>query len=251
MLSSFRAAFMAIRPGPYVDRLRPGLVPVPIAQVGVCRLCHSGVNPGYQVCYPCHSAGFLSPQEIVPITMSVERGLLHDHLRGYKDDIADDARRQKTNRLAALTSMFLGRHGDCLGPFDSVVTVPSDRRDAAVDIVDSVRRLRARHAPALEATSVDVDRALDPGRFRVTRSVAGERVLIFDDTFTTGASVFSAAAALRSAGAEVADILCVGRHVRRSFGPSAEMLSWLEGRPWWDERCVRCDGERRDPTALF
>jgi predicted amidophosphoribosyltransferase len=217
----------------------------------VCQLCHSGVDPSYALCYQCNSARRLDPPEIVPITLAVERELVHDHLRGYKDDQSEAAREQKVNRLAALTALWLKGHADCLGPFDSVVTVPSPARDAAHEIVTRVRRLRKAHAPTLEAAERVAPRVPDPARFTITRDVAGERVLIFDDTFTSGASVFSAAAALRSAGAVVADVLCVGRYVRRSFPPSAAMLAWLEERPWQDARCVRCDGERRDPAALF
>src|SRR3546814_710724 len=158
-------------------------------------------------------------------------------------------RSTRTHTLFPYTTLF--RSSRCLAAFDSVVTVPSADRDAASEILARVRRLRNLHSTALSARPVEVARALDADRFGLTRSVAGERVLLFDDTFTSGASVFSALAALRSGGAITADVLCVGRHVRRSFAPSAHMLAWLESRPWRDDRCVRCDGERRDPSALF
>src|SRR3546814_6573021 len=79
----------------------------------VCTTCHSGVDAAYTRCYQCNSAAWLDPPEIVPIAMSIERELLHDHLRGYKDDPSEAAREQKVTRLDALTALWLKEHSDC------------------------------------------------------------------------------------------------------------------------------------------
>jgi adenine/guanine phosphoribosyltransferase-like PRPP-binding protein len=94
-------------------------------------------------------------------------------------------------------------------------------------------------------------RTLDLAQFEVTIDVRGQRVLLVDDTFTTGASLFSATAALRRAGATVAGPLVLARHVQESWVPSQEMMSWLSDRTWDEHRCCRRNGEQRDAGALF
>jgi ComF family protein len=56
--------------------------------------------------------------------------------------------------------------------------------------------------------------------FEVTRpeQVAGKRVLLVDDVFTTGATLRAAAAALKSAGASYVSALTLARVDRRAFG---------------------------------
>lgn len=63
--------------------------------------------------------------------------------------------------------------------------------------------------------------------------------------------LFSAAGALRGAGATVVGPVVLGRHVQTSWGPSDQMMSWLAERTWDEDRCSRCDGQRRDGGALF
>ena len=58
-------------------------------------------------------------------------------------------------------------------------------------------------------------RDLDPGRFRAA-ALPGARVLLIDDTWTTGSSAQSAAMALRSAGADAVVTVVLGRHVGRA-----------------------------------
>lgn len=54
------------------------------------------------------------------------------------------------------------------------------------------------------------------GAFAVTsgRSVAGRRILLVDDVYTTGATVGSCVRALRRAGAEAVDVLTLARVIR-------------------------------------
>jgi hypothetical protein len=114
-----------------------------------------------------------------------------------------------------------------------------------------VRSLRQEHRPALKVSGVGAKHELRADRFTVTRSVDGEVVLVLDDTFTRGATLFSAVAALRDAGATVAGPLVVGRHVLPDWPPSRQMLSWLAQRTWNEHRCCRCDGERAQPGQML
>lgn len=233
-----------------LEPLRSGLVPVPAAQDRVCEICHSSCTAGYSRCIPC-SAGTnqLGVGEVIPIAMSVAGGLLHRHLRGYKDDRSRDVRDRMALRLAALLAVFLSNHHGCIGGYDSIALVPSATRTAMQNVVDRIPSLREAVQPALEAGPGFATRDLNQQRFDVVRPVSDEHVLLLDDTFTTGASLFSAAAALRGHGAQVT-MLVLGRHVNPGYGPSAEMLEWLGTRLWDESHCVRCGGEFRDAAQL-
>lgn len=174
--------------------LRPGLVPVPASgQDGVCRICHSGCDPPWTQCYPCKEAvHVLEAVEILPISMSIDGDLLHRHLRGYKDDRSEQTRARMTRRLAGLVAVFLQHHSGCVGAYESVVPVPSAERTAVEAIVQRLPELRSRYRPALEVTGLAPKRELRGDRFRVNRDVDGERVLVLDDTFTRGPSIFGA-----------------------------------------------------------
>lgn len=227
-------------------------MPVPaIPQGGVCEVCHSSSDPSFQQCLPClEAAQRVGAWEVLPIAMSVHGGLLHRHLRGYKDDLDREVRRAMARRLAALTAIFLRSHAQCLGPFDSVSVVPSTTRIALDPVVRQVQVLAESSAPSLQATPVG-GRALSSDRFIVTRDVRGERTLVFDDTFTSGAALFSACAALREAGAQVVGPLVIGRHMRPDRDPSKTLVTWLADRPWTETRCCRCDGERFDAGTML
>ena len=233
--------------------LRPGLVPVPAAgQAGVCRYCHSACDAEYQQCFACLEAvRSVGAVEILPISMSVDGDLLHRHLRGYKDDRSAEVRARMSLRLAALVSVFMEHHRRCVGEFDSVVTVPSPGRVAVEAVVRRVRSLVGEYRPALRATRAGSKNELRTDRFEVVRGVAGERVLVLDDTFTRGPTLFSAVGAFREAGAVVVGPLIIGRHLQPGWAPSRDLLAWLRGRRWDERRCCRCAGERADPGGML
>ena len=187
----------------------------------------------------------LDVPEVLLIAMSLHLGLLHAHLRGYKDDRDAGVRARMALRLAALVSVFMTNHERCLGGWDYVTSVPSARRVAPAAIVSRLRVFEHSYKQVLVA-STDVhrsERLLDPGRFAVSGAVRRDRVLLFDDTFTSGADIFSAVAALREAGADVVGPLVIGRHIRRDWAPSQALLDWLARRKWDQRRCAHCGGE--------
>lgn len=231
--------------------LRGALVPVPAQpQEGVCSTCHSSAEVGYSRCYPCHEAARVDPPELLPITLSVHGGLIHDHLRNYKDSRSAIVRDRMGLRLAALLATFMAHHAGCVGEWDYATCVPSAQRVALAVVVGRIGVFAGRHRQVLEARPDGTERALDPAQFVVGTEVAGHRILLLDDTFVSGAKLFSAAGALRQQGALVVGPVVIGRHVQRSWPPSAELLSWIRHRPWDESRCARCAGERRG-GALF
>jgi len=63
-----------------------------------------------------------------------------------------------------------------------------------------------------------VGRYFDPGRYATSRELAGASVLLIDDTWVSGSSAQSAAAALRRAGAAHVACVVIGRWLTPSFG---------------------------------
>jgi hypothetical protein len=156
-----------------------------------------------------------------------------------------------SNQLAALVSEFVEFHSECLGEIDGWVPVPSPERRAPAAIIGRVASIKDRVADVLLPK-----RALDHGKFDATAfAVTGSgsdlrRVVVFDDTFTTGAAVFSAASALRAQGIEVAAAVVIGRHVNPLFAPNIRMLEWLRQTRWSRARCVLCGPSARSGTLF-
>lgn len=233
-----------------METIQSGLVPVPATpQEGVCASCHSSCGVTYSVCNQCrtgqHRAGAI---DLLPISMSVHAGLLHRQLWIYKNGDGEELRAQAAYRLAALVSVFVEEHQACLGEFDVAAALGSQHRTAPLAIANRLRAMNGRVEPTLEAGETDAEGFRE---YRLLRSVEGERVLLFDDTFTSGRTMFSAVAALRSGGATVVGPLVIGRHFQPDFPLSKPMWSWLRSRRWDAQRCARCDGERRDPGQLL
>lgn len=207
---------------------------VPKAGPGICEVCHGQEpNPGFATCYSCEEAirGVSRPVRlIVPISLCERNGQLHHVLRRYKDAWDPATRRGFETQVAAFLGRFLRDHGSCVtraasSSWDVVVTVPSSRgRSGTHPIETATRRIsflssqvKTCLAPGPEAT--DHNRPTDRG-FKVTEDVQGDRVLLVDDTYTTGARLQSAASALQLAGAITLAGIVVGRFVNPKRSPT-------------------------------
>ncbi|MFD8475246.1 ComF family protein [Streptomyces globisporus] len=69
-----------------------------------------------------------------------------------------------------------------------------------------------------------------PELFTATAAVRGKRILLFDDTYTTGGSIASAAYALKQRGAATVVGLTLGRQLRADWRDSREFAATLPGR---------------------
>ncbi|MCY4370277.1 MAG: hypothetical protein OXF41_12905 [bacterium] len=192
---------------------------------------------GYDNCYRCSG----QPVSVVPISLSIHGRLLHHHLRSYKDGPHSIVREKFTLRLAAILEVFLSFHLDgCLGgPVHRVATVPSEKRDAPWGIIKLLRRFAGQTNPL----SYDRRRS----RYVVTTELRNQRVLLVDDTFTTGRSIFDAYHTLTNAGAVAAGPVVLGRHIRPDWEPSKALLQRLEPTQWRPTECCRCAGELFNP----
>lgn len=131
-------------------------------------------------------------------------------------------RNQSSLRVVSILCHFLGRHRACIaaeagGDWSTITGVPSTSGSTPGEhaLVRALRRVPSSFAEyedllARGPTAIGHNRASDSG-YVVKRSPVGLRVLLVDDTFTSGARAQSAASALSLAGAEVVAIVVVGR----------------------------------------
>jgi len=216
----------------------------------VCELCLD-FTQGDRRCQSCsHSANSLSA--FVAVSYSVGGEQLHHGLLGYKRLRGNEAR-DLERELGAVLWRFLSVHEACVAKsagvegFEIVTTVPSGDRDRDLDhpmrgiVGELVGPTHDRYKLLLTRSEADVSpRTLEADKFKSLRALDGESVLLIDDTWTTGASARSAAAALRSAGAGAVAALVIGRHVNREWGDNDRRLRTLEQEPFDWERCALC-----------
>jgi hypothetical protein len=232
----------------------------PRGGVGVCEVCFN-LTDGYARCYAC-THGELWLDAVAPISYSVAHEQLHHALACYKRLRGEPARHMQVE-LAAVLWRHLAQHERCaaaaaqVARFELVTTVPAGtaERDTGhslrVLVRDLVGPVRGRYERLLERSSANISpREFDPRRFTARRQLGGEPVLLIDDTWTTGASAQSAAAALKSAGAGSVAAVVIGRHVNREWGNNNRRLCALTTPFDW-HRCAYCQtgGTNRAPPV--
>jgi predicted amidophosphoribosyltransferase len=222
-------------------------VPVAPATVdGVCEICHNATLIGrlgthYPRCWNCRSLPARSVRTIVPISLvHTSESQLYASLRDYKSEspyISNRVRAEHVLLLAATLQRFLRIHRSHIeqaggAAWDAIQVVPSTRqRHGDHPLEDVVRRtiFRDEVVQLLTPTGEEVGHN-QPNRaaFAASAQAAGRRVLLVDDTFTTGARVQSAASALSSAGATVVAAVPIGRVIDTDH-PTKEAF-WRERR---------------------
>ena len=215
---------------------------------GVCTRCFN-LTAGHERCYACTHGGE-ALAAMLPVSYSIGHEQLHRALAGYKRT-GGRVSRHLAVELAAMLWRFLHRHETCLAGaagtagFELVVTVPStdptrDQEHPLRVVVGELMGLtRDRYESVLYRTPAAVHpRAFDRRKFGVLRHLAGEAILLIDDTWTTGANAQSAAAALEAAGSGPVGALVIGRHVNREWGDNDRRLRALPPFDW--DTCALC-----------
>src|ERR1700722_19374664 len=177
---------------------------------GLCAVCRGPTAPRRGYCFQCElhaeCAGGGLADLVLPIAYAPKGSLHARYLWQYKtSSLPGEAASLAASALLALLLVFLREHSDCLwrsigvrGP-THVAVVPTARRAGLHPLRTLIAPYLAR--PWAELTARPDEhrvRGLDPGRFAAL-PVPGGRVLLMDDTWTTGASAQSAALALRRA----------------------------------------------------
>ncbi len=214
---------------------------------GVCQICFNLIGSECTYCRACRG-GENHLDALAPISYSVSGSGLHRKIEAYKrhaEPFVWDAVRD----LTTILERFLSAHELCVGSgerFDLVTTVPSSdpRRDEHHQlrriVAELVPAVSARHRRVLVPSGVPVKaRSFNRARYQAVEPLSGQRVLLIDDMWTTGASAQSAAAVLRDAGAFYVAAVVVGRHLNRGYADNQARLAHLEGGFSW-ARCVLC-----------
>src|SRR5947209_4590027 len=201
----------------YTDPYAAAYTPPPVAGPGVCDVCHSAPFGDEARCWSCRQTTGSASRPIdlvVPISLYELGGQLHTVLKDYKRSSDVDVRNQHRLQVAATLHRFLRDHGDHVrtaagGDWNTITIVPSKQERADPHPLEQVimmgRSIRALYRSLLEPWEPDTierARASDRG-FRPTTIVRGLRILLLDDTFTSGATLQSAASALAQGGATV------------------------------------------------
>ncbi|HVB41108.1 MAG TPA: phosphoribosyltransferase [Streptosporangiaceae bacterium] len=160
---------------------------------------------------------------VVPVAYAVKGSPHARHLWQYKSAGRTDAE-PAASLLQALALVFLREHGACLrrmagATATHLAVVPTARgRPGTHPLRSLVEPYLIRPWADLAARpGGEQCRDLDPARFSAG-PLPGARVLLLDDTWTTGASAQSAAMALRRAGARSVVVVVLGRHIGRAAG---------------------------------
>ncbi len=205
----------------------------------VCRTCAGPAGAGYARCYQCElarcQAGGLLADVVAPLGYAVRGGPLAEDLRRYKSQhVAAVEAAAAGARLGGLLDAFLAGRAPSLwaaagmaaGP-TAVAVVPSGQGRPGVHPLDAMVRSRIA-LPVVRLSVVPAEvhaRGVNPGWIRVGDPVAGSDVLVVDDTWVSGGSAQSAAAALKLAGARRVAVIVLGRHVNPADPASARFLA--------------------------
>jgi hypothetical protein len=193
---------------------------------GVASLCPSCRGPGrtggsrcFQCALQAECLPGLLPDVVVPVAYAVKGGEHARNLWLYKS--GGPGAEAAATGLLALILLFLHDHGACAwrcagmtGP-THVAVVPSGRGRPGQHPLWSLAApylALPRAGLALRCRGYQEVRDADPGRFSA-RQVRGARVVLLDDTWTSGASAVSATAALKLAGASKVAVIVLGRHL--------------------------------------
>jgi len=225
---------------PLLSAPRPGLA-------GLCVVCRGPAPHGAVRCFPCElhwQCGSGSVADlVVPVAFAIKGGAYARRLWQYKSArLTAAAAESAAAVLRAMLLVFLRDHGPCLwraagtaGPTHLAVVPTGRGRQGPHPLRALVAGYVARPWVALTARPAgELVRDLDPERFRSAPAL-GARVLLIDDTWTTGSSAQSAAMALRAAGAKAVVTVVLGRHVTVAAAEQAGIGP--AGTPFLIDRC--------------
>jgi hypothetical protein len=226
----------------------PPLYPIgPDPPAAACIVCRGPAQSGFARCYQCAShlmlgRGLLA-DAVVPISYAVRGTAFADDLWRYKSGSASGA--SAGREVLALLLAFLKDHGACVWRHaampapDRLAVVPSGCGRPGPHPLLALASPHL-HLPLwpLAIRHGRQGRDLDVHRFRAGHSHRGRSVLLVDDSWVSGASAQSAAAALRLAGARHVAIVVLGRHLNPADPRAAGLAAALAPAPYDPLACA-------------
>jgi predicted amidophosphoribosyltransferase len=220
--------------GVVTDALRTELVPLPDDSSDVCPMCRSWRHDRFEYCSNCLQvqAELASPcGRVVPITLYRRPSHIRDWLKYYKPG-DEDYRPEYGLYISAIIQRFMHENIERLisavGQYTVVCPVPSSSplRSAPLScIIEGEPVFGAPMRELLRRGPGELGhRVMSENAFVPYGNSSGERVLLIDDVYTTGARAQSAASALGTYGASVAAILVVARRIDPKFNFTAKTL---------------------------
>jgi hypothetical protein len=220
--------------------------PLP-AGPGICAVCRGPVEEPYARCWQCNqhrsASGGRLADAVVPVAYGIKGEQHYQNLVAYK---ATRPAPSAQTRLRDLALLFLREHWPCLttaagGPLTQLVVVPSTSGRVGPH---PLARLLVPRIPLAQVSVASnpaypaSDRIFHADRFRVhLPNPPLDRVLLLDDTWTTGARVQSLSHALKLAGATSVIAVVLGRLVKPEYKPSRQLLDSAALVPFDITRC--------------
>jgi hypothetical protein len=220
--------------------------PEPAGRPGICAVCRGPARPGYARCYQCAQHDLLGrglADAVVPVSYAVKGTAFAARLWRYKSWRAPDPGARAA--LLALLLAFLHDHGRCvwrhagMPPPGRLAVVPTGcGRPGPHPLLElSVPYLRL---PVTGLVIRPGEQGRDPNvdRFSAERTGPGASVLLLDDSWVSGASAQSAAAALKRAGARHVAVVVLGRHVDPADPLGRQLAARLAPHPYDPGGCA-------------
>lgn len=224
---------IAANPNRFLLPAQAELISIFASTPDMCSTCLAPVI-GYTYCMQCNAhrtryAGGLSDR-VIPLTYALEgQQMSHDMYR-YKD--AHASPNPSLARVVYLVYLARQFHWDCIQalsalPMSAAAVVPSTQGRANHPIHDLLKFLWAGDPIHVQCTAPPqprTQRRLHPEDFAVRGDVRGRHVLLFDDTWVTGANAQSVAHQLKLAGAIEVTTIVVARMLKGSFEPTGRFI---------------------------
>jgi hypothetical protein len=197
-------------------------------------MCRSWRHERFEYCSNCLQALEELPapcQRVIPITLYSRPSLLRNWLKYYKPG-NEEYHPEYGGYITVILRRFLRdndeRLRDKLGPYTVVSPIPSSSRQGQHPLMSLLTSRAMFRVPVEEilnrGSGTIGHRVLSEDAFIPRRDVSGDRVLLIDDVYTTGARAQSAASVLAMRGASVVGILVVARRIDPEFNLTAHAL---------------------------
>ena len=215
------------------ETLLSELVAPSLSAARACPTCF-GVNYTDELhCTNCNTntltlLGATTP--VFPVSLYRRPSVLRECLSHYKSSDDHIANPNAADAIGRILATFLRANDDALAlkDVDALVVVPSTSRPAP----HPLELVLAAYGPSLPPVVALLERTTaalshthpHSSAFVTSRSVAGLKLLLIDDVYTTGARGQSAHSVLVNAGASVQALVVVGRRINTEYHPNAAEL---------------------------